>query len=188
MTSNLGSIVADLLRLIVLVPKEDYGRAGRYFLHVYRGDPLTEKLIKVHRDDKTKRDWVEQLLAAGDHQILDLELDKEKKWPSFFLHLGPLLETAKCSMSITNYRIVPPHKKSNPSYTIVLTRINSAEVTFGGTTMTVSADRSVTFNPASKSTDFRKEIASAMKPKKPRKPRTKKVVTKAAAITTKPTP
>ena len=31
-TQNLGSIVADLFRLVVLLPAEEHGRAGRYFL------------------------------------------------------------------------------------------------------------------------------------------------------------
>lgn len=183
-TSNMGSIVADLLRLIVMVPKEDHNRAGRYFLHVYRGDPLAQKLLKVERDDKTKRIWIEKLLASGDQEIKDLDLDKEKPWPSFFKHLGLALDTAKCSMTITNYRLVPPHKTNDPSYTLILTRINSAVFTFNGTTLSLNQDRTVTCTPTNKLSDFRKEVASAMKPKKPRKQRARKAASKAATVKT----
>jgi hypothetical protein len=204
-TSNLGLIVADLLRLIVLVPKEDHGRAGRYFLHVYKGDPLKMKLIKVQRDDGTKREWVEKLLAAGDHEIKDLELSKEQAWPSFFKHLGTAFDSATCELAVTNYRIVPPHKTDDPSYTLILTRINSAKLVFNGTSMTLNADRTVVVAPvvaalvaaahvaaapadaaaaaaaaAKVVNDFRRMVADTMKPKKPRKKRAKKAANNAA--------
>lgn len=191
-TSNLGSIVADLLRLIVLIPKEEHNRAGRYFLHVYRGDPLRQKLINDVRNDNTKREWVTKLLEAGDHEIDDLELAKERSWPSFFLHLGKDFVSATCKLSITNYRIAPPLKNSDDSYTLILTRINSAKFVFCGTSLTLNSDRTVTVAPvvdvpATDSPkppgpaidDFRKLVANSMKPKKPRQKRTKNAVKKA---------
>ena len=192
-TPNLGSIVADILRLIVLVPKEDHGRAGRYFLHVYRGDPLQQKLINDEREDGTKREWVTKLLAAGDHEIADLELAKEKEWPSFFQHLGKAFDSATCQLSITNYRIVPAHTKNNPSYTLILTRINSAKFVFSGTSMILNSDRTVAIGPVAAAPviaapvapvnaveAFRRLVANAMKPKKPRKKRAKKAANNAA--------
>jgi hypothetical protein len=191
-TPNLGSIVADILRLTVLVPQEDHARAGRYFLHVYRGDPIQEKLINDTREDGSKRDWVTKLLAAGDHEIADLELAKEKQWPSFFQHLGKPFDSATCQLSVTNYRIVPPHKKNDPSYTLILTRINSAKFVFNGTSWTINSDRTVSVvavpvaavaapsTPQNSIDDFRKLVANTMKPKKPRKKREKKAANNAA--------
>src|SRR5690349_8085630 len=45
-TQNLGAVVADIFRLVALVPIEKVNEntnltiTGRYFLHAYRGDPL----------------------------------------------------------------------------------------------------------------------------------------------------
>ena len=161
------------------------------------------KLIKVQRDDGTKREWVEKLLAAGDHEIKDLELSKEQAWPSFFKHLGTAFDSATCELAVTNYRIVPPHKTDDPSYTLILTRINSAKLVFNGTSMTLNADRTVVVAPvvaalvaaahvaaapadaaaaaaAKVVNDFRRMVADTMKPKKPRKKRAKKAANNAA--------
>jgi len=182
-TQNLGSIVADLFRLVVLLPKEEHERAGRYFLHIYRGDPLKQKLIKAERDDqaKTKREWVTKLLSAGDHVIDDIELAKEVPWKSFFTHLGAGFDTATCKLVITNYKLIPAHGEKEDSYTLVLTRIDSAVFKFKGKTLTITADRKVVCDPADKLEELRKEVAGTLKPKKQRKPRAKKAAKKAAS-------
>ena len=177
-TQNLGSIVADIFRLVVLLPKDEHERAGRYFLHVYRGDPFSEKLISNERQDKTQREWVTKLLSAGEQVIDDIELAKEIKWKSFFTHLGTGFDAATCKLGITNYKLIPAHGEKEDSYTLVLTRIDSATFKFKEKTLTLTSDRKVLCDPPDKLEELRKEVASTLKPKKPRKPRSKKATSK----------
>lgn len=166
-TQNLGKIVADLFRLVALVPHEPAKSGGtltgRYFLHVYRGDPL--RLINPNREDGSKRKWVAKLLESGEQKIPSFDLAIEKAWPSFFDHLGVISDTATCSLKITNYKIVPPHKPKDDIYTLVLTRIDAATFSLNGRTLKLTADRGFEFSGPGKFDDLRSDVAKALKQK-----------------------
>jgi len=181
-TQNLGSIVADLIRLIALPPHEPPSKStsttttGRYFLHVYRGDPLKKKLISDTREDRTKRDWVTKLLLPGSQKIDDLELAKETKWPSFFKHVPDTLSSATCGLQVTNYVIAPTHVPDVEGYIMILTRIDTATFKWNGHEISLRADREFAYSgPNGWTYDrFRKEFPETLKPKKARKVRAKK--------------
>ena len=126
-TQNLGAVVADLVRLVALVPIEETrtdGRptgltfTGRFFLHIYLGDPL--KHLNPNRKDNTVRGWVSKLLAPGAQTVDTFELDRETK--SFFDHLGLGLKTATCNMTMTNF-VMKQQPDAEVGYTLVLSRL-----------------------------------------------------------------
>lgn len=172
-TQNLGAIVADLVRLIGLVPREEATggktRTGRYFLHVYQGDPFEKKHVISTRADKTERDWIKKLTTPGVQVINDLELSSEKKWESFFKHIPKSLDTAVVALGITNYVLKPTTEPENDLYTMVLTRIDSAKITWMNMTIELKTDR--TLKCSCDVDEFRRSLSKALKPKKERKPR-----------------
>jgi hypothetical protein len=189
-TQNLGQVAADLIRLAALVPlqraKDQAGKltdkliSGRYFLHVYYGDPLQHlnPKRKTPKDGQTPtREWVAPLLNPGANEIKDLELIDESV--AFFTHLGSGLKTLKCSMKITNLVIAPRRAADTEFYTFVLTRIDEAELEFNGRSFAFSADRTFACNPASEFEEFRDDVISHVKPKKATTP-TKSVKKKAS--------
>lgn len=174
-TQNLSSFVADLFRLIALVPNEPAKSGGtltgRYFLHVYKGNPLLH--VNPKRKDGTKRQWVDKFLAPGPHKVDDLELAAEEKEGTFFQHLGRGFQTATCKMDVTNYKLVPSHKPESDSYTIILTRIDSASLSFNGKSLNLTTDRNLNFAGEGSFEQFREEIAHTLKPPQNRKARVK---------------
>jgi len=170
-TQNLGSVVADLLRLVALVPiepaKDNNGNdtgltiTGRYFLHAYRGAPL--KHLNPNRKGGEKRQWVKKLLLPGVRDIKGFELDNEKK--TFFTHLGPGFKTATCAITVTNFIIQPYKPAKDDYYTLVLTRIESGAVTFNQRTFTFNSDRTFTCAPANEFEQLRSDVANTLKEK-----------------------
>lgn len=172
-TQNLGAIAADLVRLIGLVPREEATggktRTGRYFLHVYQGDPFEKKHVISTRADKTERDWIKKLTTPGVQVINDLELSSEKKWKSFFKHIPKSLDTAVVALGITNYVLKPTTEPENDLYTMVLTRIDSAKITWMNMTIELKTNR--TLECSCDVDEFRRSLSKALKPKQERKPR-----------------
>ena len=70
--SNAGSIALDLLRLCLYVPEEE-GRArsrnNRYFLSIFDRHPSQYLAFTRQSASYPKREWLETLLASGDHSI-----------------------------------------------------------------------------------------------------------------------
>lgn len=182
-TQNLGAIAADLIRLITLIPKEPAAnnktKTGRYFLHVYQGDPFNKKHVISTRADKTKREWIEDILKLGYQENVTLDLSKESKWDSFFKHIPKKFENAIVKMNVTNYVLSPTTQPDNELYTIALTRIDSATFEIDTHKLELTQDRRLVCNE--EFDEFRKIISSALKPKKERAPR-KKNLKKAPAI------
>lgn len=170
-TQNLGSIVADLIRLVALVPKESVfntdnkTRTGRYFLHIYQGDPFEKKLVIATRADRSERKWIKKLVSPGSQEIDDLELHAESKWTSFFTNIPKAFESARCRLSITNYVLKPTDVSKNDHYTMVLTRIDSAEFAWDNKKITFNHDRTFVFEGGDYN-EYRKKVSSELKPKK----------------------
>lgn len=175
-TQNLGSIAADLIRLVTLIPKEpaanEKTRTGRYFLHVYQGDPFKKKHVLATRSDNTHRQWIEKLLKPGYQDNISLDLSKESKWQSFFKHIPKKFESANVKINATNYILSPTTQPDNELYTIALTRIDSAIFEIDAYRLELTQDRKLICNQDFD--EFRRAISSALKPKKERAPRKKK--------------
>jgi hypothetical protein len=173
-TQNLGQVVADLVRLAALVPIErakdkngnntDLAITGRYFLHVYYGDPLVHVSPVRKKKGAQSRKWVETLFKEGSVDIDDFELGQETN--TFFTHLGKGLSTLKCSMKLTNIKIAPHSASKQPFYTFVLSRIDEATTQFNGRSFSFKSERTFSCVPPDCFEDFRKDIASQIKPKK----------------------
>jgi hypothetical protein len=173
-TQNLGSVVADLFRLVALVPIErgkgkdgvasDLTITGRYFLHAYRGDPMKHLNPKRRRAGAGKRKWVRKLLLPGTRVIQGFELAEESD--TFFDHLGSTLKTATCRLTVTNYILAPSNPADKHYYTVVLSRLEAAEFTFKGRRFTFSTDRKVSCIPAGEFEQLREDVAKALKAKK----------------------
>jgi hypothetical protein len=173
-TQNLGQVVADLCRLVTLVPIEnakdkngkptEFTVTGRYFLHVYHGDPLAHLNPTRKKKGAPPRKWVEPLLTQGTSEIGDFELSGETD--AFFTHLGKGLESLTCSMKITNIKISPRHGAKQPFYTFVLTRIDEAETAFNGNKFAFTSDRKWTSAPKNCFETLQSDIASKIKSKK----------------------
>lgn len=175
-TQNLGAVVADLIRLVALVPLEPAKRrtgegdtdqiiTGRYFLHVYRGDPY--KHLNPNRKARSKepRRWVEPLLSPGKKCILDFELDNDTG-RTFTKHLGTGFDKLKLSICITNFHIQPSVAIDNSHFTFILTRIESANIRFNNYKFILGPDRKYEISGKGSFDDFRREIANRLKPKK----------------------
>ncbi len=174
-TQNLGAVVADLLRLTVLVPLEisrarrageaDCLYTGRYFLHVYRGGPLLHLNPNRKARGAAKRKWVELLLQPGYQLIPDFELDKDKG-KAFTKYLGHGFGTMKLSLGVTNFVLKPIKAPTRDTYTLVLTRIEEASVSFEKRTFKFNADRTFELDSAKKFEEFRLSVADKLKVKK----------------------
>ncbi|VVT48259.1 hypothetical protein UYSO10_2190 [Kosakonia radicincitans] len=162
-TQNRGLVVADLIRLIGLIPREEKDgltRTGRYFLHVYQGNPLSY----LHSSVKTappERKWVDQILRHGYQSISDLELGTEKK--SFFTHFPKSLANAAISLDVTNYKLNQLQDQDNSSYTLILTRIESAKMLWNNKVLTLTGDRKLECDEFE---NFRDVLSEKLKPQK----------------------
>jgi hypothetical protein len=171
-TKNVGLIVFDLIRLLVLPPHrkdnpKDLSNVGRYFLHVYHGDPISDSFLSRKRNDKqatgrSDRVWVTKLVAHGPQTLDDFNLDKEKV--SFWSETDRKLNDAKLKLEIMNYKLTPSTKIQSENYTLILTRIDSGEFEWSGSKVKFEPDRTVVlpgdFN------DFQNKICEALKSKK----------------------
>lgn len=187
-TQNLGKMIADILRLVALVPSEcrkdeqakegEKSTTGRYLLHVYRGDPLwhLNPTRKSPKSGQSKtRGWVEPLMNPGFQEIADFELAHEEK--DVFKYLGAGMRNCTCSLKITNRTIEPRGASGHEYYKFVLTRIDSAVLQFNNRTLTLNLDRTFSCDPAGEVEKLREEIAAAMKPKKEKKAKGSKAKT-----------
>jgi hypothetical protein len=173
-TQNLGQVVADLVRLAVLVPlqraKDKNGNdtnsliTGRYFLHVYYGEPFEHLNPARKKQGVEKRKWVDPLFKDGKSEIEDFELEGETA--ALFSQLGKGLSTLKCSIKFTNIKITPIRDINQPYYTFVLSRIDEAKTLFNGRSFSFKSDRSFTCDPPGSFEDLQKDVASHIKPKK----------------------
>lgn len=144
---NMSSIINDLLRLAILTPdeanKDGKGSSGRYFLHVYQGDPIANKLLTKarKRKDAADRVWIEKILTPGQHEIESFELDKEPK--SIYYAIPKKFSTMTCKLSLTNYVIKPSNITEPDAYTIILTRIDAAKISYNAHEYEMFADRTI---------------------------------------------
>jgi len=176
-TQNLGTVVADLIRLIALVPIElakdkdgddtKYTVTGRYLLHAYFGKPLNHLNPTRKAKGSKPREWVEPLLRPGQVTIDDFELSDETD--AFFKHLGHGFRDATIKVNLTNIVLSPIKPPKDNFYTVVLSRIDSASFSLGGQSLKLNADRTVEFTSKTELDQMRLNVASTLKPAKSEK-------------------
>ena len=130
-----GGILADLLRLALLVPEtENKTSSSRYFLHVYDANP---KFYLTFRG----RPWCKSLVAIGEQEIHVFGLENE---PIAVKRLIGDLQGLDVTLKVTNFHAGPLYVQHRPVYWCWLTRIDNVEASLGQHTVTIGADRTIT--------------------------------------------
>ena len=149
---NKGALLADLIRLVTLVPrthtkKSEEDICGRYVLHIYSRNPGDHVSLSYNQDGRIERLWLKGLLRAGQNEVKDFKLDSEK--PSVKNACGAGLSPLVISFKSTNFVLVPrPVPDDKRTYHCVLSRIDSFTVVNGDDSIIYALDRAVTENPA----------------------------------------
>lgn len=154
---NTGSLLADLLRLLALVPSyrarksPDHETTGRYLLHVYEGlDPSPYHQMKKQTGGSSEiRKWLAPLLTTGRNQcesILLSEYEAGGILGEINAHLGEL----QIEFDATTFQVEPTVDlgADYTQYTCVLSRIDAFKLTRGQVSLQVCADRSVIETPS----------------------------------------
>lgn len=130
-----GAILADLLRLALLIPEtEKKTHSSRYFLHVYDAEP------KFYLTTQS-RPWCKGLVKVGEQDIHLSRLDNEPKAVKKLIGDLPGLDV---KLKVTNFHAGPLHVQHRPIYWCWLTRIDKVEASRGRDTVTIAADRTIT--------------------------------------------
>ncbi len=130
-----GAILADLLRLALLIPeKGGETSSSRYFLHVYDADP---KFYLTFRG----RPWCRSLVTVGDQEISFSGLENEPKAIRKLIGDLPGLDVR---LRVTNVFAGPMYAQHRPVYWCWLTRIDQVEATLGTHTVSIEANRTIT--------------------------------------------
>lgn len=130
-----GAILADLLRLALLVPETTAKtHSSRYFLHVYDADP---KFYLTFRG----RSWCKPLVTVGEQEIHVSGLEAE---PAAVKKLIGDLPGLDVKLKVTNFHAGPLYVQHRPVYWCWLTRIDKVEASVGAHTVTIGADRTIT--------------------------------------------
>ncbi|WP_368648361.1 hypothetical protein ABRY95_10285 [Castellaniella ginsengisoli] len=129
-----GAILADLLRLALLVPEtKPKTYSSRYFLHVYDADP---KFYLTFRG----RPWSRNLVTVGEQVVHVSSLEQE---PAAVKRLIGDLPGLDVKLKVTNFHAGPLHIEHRPVYWCWLTRIDKVEATLGQHTVTIDLDRTI---------------------------------------------
>lgn len=164
-TPSTALLIADLVRLITLVP-ETPGVAsnnGRYLLHVYdrpAGAFLSYRRNKNADHPAGTRLWVRSVVEAGRTELRASEFNQEA--PTFRKHLGDLGDLA-VEATITTMAIEPavvPQQDPPRLYWCYLTRVDAARVTLQGREFSISEDRVVAEQAAGDLEWIRDTVAS----------------------------
>lgn len=130
-----GAILADLLRLALLVPetkKKTY--SSRYFLHVYDADP---KFYLTFQG----RPWCKSLVKVGEQDLHFSQLQTE---PQAVRKLIGDLPGLDVTLKVTNFHAGPLYVEHRPVYWCWLTRIDKVEATLEQHAISIDVDRIIT--------------------------------------------
>ena len=126
-------LLKDLVRLCTLPPDSianERSESARYLLHAYQGEP--KQYFTYSRNGgggRSKRDWLDLLIAPGKHAIGSLDLEKENS-DTFNSVMGVGSRYIRANCSITNLCHVPA-VYGDGVYYIVLTRVDDFRVKVG---------------------------------------------------------
>ena len=149
---NTGALLADLLRLLALVPSyrarnfPDQEVTGRFLLHVYEGlEPAPYLQMKKQIGGGTEdRKWLAPLLSSGRGKcssILLSDYEADGILNQINVHLGEI----QIEFDATTFRVEPTVNLGVDftQYTCVLSRIDAFKLSRGAISLEVRPDRSV---------------------------------------------
>lgn len=129
-----GAIMADLLRLALLIPETgNMTRSSRYFLHVYDADPKFYLTLRG-------RSWCKSLVAVGEQEIHFSKLQNE---PIAIKKLIGELPDLNVKLKVTNFHTGPLHVKHRSVYWCWLTRIDKVEANYKQSKVVICSDRTI---------------------------------------------
>lgn len=160
-------LIADLVRLIILVPELPGQKTskGRYLLHVY--DRPADAYLSFRRNNNANgpsgtRRWVRSVVEPGRASLTASEFDLES--PSFKRYLGDLGDLA-IEATITTQAIEPvavPQQGALRLYWCYLTRVDAVTVTLGGRSFAIGEDRAVTEAAGGDLASIRGDVAARL--------------------------
>lgn len=152
-TNYVASILADLVRLAVLIPETgDESTSGRYFLHAYDAHP---QYYLTYR----KRLWCRKICEPGTHDIVLEDLNEETDSVTRLLgDMGAL----KLELNVTNKAAWPLDVSHRPVYWCCFTRINAVKATLGNKTFEININRKIHASDANALTEISGHVASRL--------------------------
>ncbi len=153
---NTADLLADMLRLIALVPDEHadnrfgLSSTGRFLLHVYEGKP--EDYLSVSKQTGSglePRNWLAPLLSNGRHACDRFRLGQYES-DGIMNIVNSNLGDLRIGFSTTTLRIEPAYKLGTQTkqYTFILNRIDDFSIERKTACFSVSADRRVIERPS----------------------------------------
>jgi hypothetical protein len=146
---NKGALLADLVRLLTLVPKTvspkapDTDICGRYLLHIYSrkpGDHLSLSYNQGGGGTRIERTWLKGLLGVGQQSVESFKLATEVQTVREKCGVG--LDPLVISYNSTNFVLQPrPIQNASRSYHCVLSRIDSFKLGNGDDEVSSSLER-----------------------------------------------
>jgi hypothetical protein len=152
---NTSSLLADLLRIIALVPdpikeSETQSPSGRYLLHVYEGlDPGVHLALKKQIGGGTEpRCWLAPLVNSGMRCCDSFRLS-DYETVGILGEINAALGDLELSFTATTTVVTPTHDLGtlHRQYTCILSRIDSFRVKRNGTAVELASDRTFTATP-----------------------------------------
>lgn len=150
---NTGSLLADLLRIIALVPSErGKGKeiTGRFLLHVYESFTIGQYVTikKQTGGGSEPRKWLKPLITHGHHTCPRLKLS-EYEVEGMLGEINANLGDIEIEFEATSFRIEPVQDlgAQRKQYVCILSRIDSFTLWRGATSFTVGSDRMVSEIP-----------------------------------------
>lgn len=154
---NTGSLLADLLRLLALVPSYStrkfpgHETTGRYLLHVYEGLDLSRyhQMKKQIGGGSEVRKWLAPLLTTGRSRC-DSILLSDYEAGGILGEINANLGELQIEFDATTFQVEPTVDLGGDytQYTCVLSRIDAFKLTRGQSSLQVCADRSVIETPS----------------------------------------
>jgi len=167
---NTGSLLADLLRVLALVPsrrqKKDVDRemVGRYLLHVYEGlspDPYLSVNRQIGGAVEIRK-WLNPLLTSGRSSCEEILLS-DYEAGGILGEINNNLGDLRIEFEATTLRIEPAYDLGGDykQYTCILSRIDAFKISRNQTSFEVDADRVVHEIPNSQAvkTEIREHVA-----------------------------
>lgn len=149
---NTGSLLADLYRLLALVPRsvakkqldkplgERHVYSGRYLLHVYTGE-VSQHLSLTYGKGGPKRVWLEALTTPGESSVSGFSLSQEP--PTVKSAVGTNLTAPVIDFSVSTLMVPCYFRDGETRYTCILNRIDEFRVSLEASYWGVRRDRKI---------------------------------------------
>lgn len=164
---NTGALLADLIRLLALVPNKDgpeeHGKkktiTGRYLLHVYEAfDPADYLSLNRQTGQGSElRKWLQPLVAGGPNKCPRIRLSDYES-AGILREINQNLGDLELEFEATSWRVGPTCNLGTNArqYVCILSRIDAFTLWRNGARLKVSADRTIERLPLW--SDVRREI------------------------------